>query len=303
MKTTLTLLLCSLSLLGWGQKKETLAFNLEKGATYSQTVESSIAVAQQMMGQSIRLDMTTRVEMDFLVKEASATRYDLEASYKSFRVNVTSPMGAQAFDSGNAEASSVLAKLLTALKEKPVQLKMSKQGKIIEASNFDDVLASVTAQSPQDEMMLTQLKSMIGGDALKQSFENSTAYFPDHPVAKGESWTQEVEQSIGMPIKIAATYTFLGSENGLWKIAYTATVATPDKESYTKINGVDMKTDLQGNASGEFKLDKKSGWTTEGNMTMTMKGNAHVKVEQLPDGISVDMEIETSARITGKVSK
>jgi hypothetical protein len=301
MKTTLTLLLCSLSLLGWGQKKETLAFNLKKGATYSQTVESSIAVAQQMMGQSIRLDMTMRIEMDFFVKKARATQYDLEARYKSIRVNVISPTGALSFDSENAEASSVLTKLLTVLKEKPVQLKMSKQGKIIEAANFDDVLTSVTGQSPQDEMMLAQFKSMLGGDALKQSFENSTAYFPNHPVAKGESWTQEVEQSIGMPIKIAATYTFLGSENGLWKIAYTATVATPDKESY--INGVDMKTDLQGNASGEFKLDKKSGWTTEGNMTMTMKGDAHVKVEQLPDGINVNMEIETTAKVTGKVSK
>jgi hypothetical protein len=299
MKTTLTLLLCSLSLLGWGQKKETLAYNLEKGVTYTRTMENANASTLNMMGQSVRISSTKRTEMDFLVKEASATGYDLEVAYKTIQISETTPMGTQSF----GPETEIVARILAAFKAKPVQIKMDKQGKVLDIQNCDEVFSSLTGLSPMDEAKRMAIKLTFGESALKQILED--AKFPDHPVAEGENWSSTDAANAETPTQTIYTCTFLGNENGVWKISHSGIVETPDKDAYVQVFGADLKSDMQGTATGEYKLDSKSGWILESYSHWQAKGNAHMKANgQLPpDGINVNMEMEAASKVTGKISK
>jgi hypothetical protein len=296
MKTILTLLICSLTLAGWGQKKETLAYNLAKGETYTQTMELSNVVSQQIMGQQMKIDMTVHLELSYLVKEKDDAGYDLEVAYKRLGVSVVMPQGTRETSSANPDDPA--SRALAALVDKPFRVKMDALGKVSELTGLD-ALVDAALDAPE----FAQFKRTFGSSALKQNIESNTALFPDHPVAEGDSWVQEVTRDETMPLKVVTTYTFRGVAEGSWKITGTSTLEVPNKD-YIEFNGVQMKSDMTGTATGEYTFDKATGWPTAGKMTVNMKGTNHVKAnERIPADMTVNMEIVNITTLAGSVKK
>jgi hypothetical protein len=293
MKTTLTLLLCSLTLLAVGQKKETLALNLEKGVTYSQKIVNTNAISQQEVGQTMRIDETKCLDISLRVKEITDNGYDVEMTIENITIDITSNTGSQSLDTKNG-----MTRLLEAFKNNPVQVKMDKQGKILDLR----VPAAIPASLEGQDGSTRQFRSLLDAEVLKKELEDIAAPFPDHPVAVGESWTRTFSRIPATSSTI--TYTFLGSENGCWKISCTGATETPDKEMYVQVNGMEVKNDISGTFAGEQKLEKKSGWVIDGNLSASLKGESRARAnEQFPNGFTMNMESKSTSTLSGKISK
>jgi hypothetical protein len=195
------------------------------------------------------------------------------------------------------DPTNPMSQALAPLLDKPFQVKMDARGKVTEITGLDALLASLL-----DKPGMSQFTQAFGSDALKQNIENTTALFPDHPVAEGDSWVQEIAQNVGMPVKMKTTYTFRGIEEGDWKITAASTVEVPG--GTIEMNGMQVKCDLAGTSTSEFRLDKATGWITNGKMTMNMKGTIQIPGnEQMPNGMSIKMDVASTSTITGSVKK
>jgi hypothetical protein len=306
MKTMFTLLLCILALAGRAQE-ESLAFNLKKGETYTQAWDISTTVAQQVMGQQMSIDVTMRVELSYLVKEKSAEHYDIDLTFDRITMNMAMPQGNMSVSSESEDTSDLFSQVMAAIKGVPVHLKMSARGKLIEIDNLESIYASIPERFPKLpaarlEQVIAQAKSTFGNDLLNQNMEAVT--FPDKPVARGESWTVEtVQTNAGNALKVQTTYTFQGSEGGYWNITSASTLASADKEAFASMNGMQVKSDLNGTASGEIKLDKASGWIVAGKITQKMSGKLVMKGEYFPDGMTTEMEVTSTSITTGKAGR
>ncbi|MDR2129711.1 MAG: DUF6263 family protein [Odoribacteraceae bacterium] len=299
MKTIFTVLLCTLTLMGRAQEKETLSLNLTKGETYTQTLALANVILQQIMGQQVKIDMNMNIELSYLVKEKNATFYDLELVYKRLETKAVMPGVSQTASSDNEVNSD--SRVLNALVNKPIQVKMDMKGKVLEVSGLEAIFASITSGSTTQ---LTQLKAIFGDEALKQNIQNAMAFLPDHPVAEGDSWVQELTQNLGLTIKTVTTYTYRGSKDGFWNITGNSTLAVPNKDEYFELNGIQMKSDMQGTAVSELKLDKANGWIVAGNTKLKIKGTTHVKArEGMPGDMSMNMDMENATTYTGSVTK
>jgi hypothetical protein len=302
MKTIVTTLLCCLSTIVWGQKKETLVLNLKKDVTYAQTSLVANTISQSIMGQPIDIKVDTRSDLQFRVTAASATHYDIEMTYKSITVTAHSPMGSQTLSSENADDANPTARFLASIKGKSLTIKIDKHGKVLEISDIPDLLSSIALLPPEQQQ---QFRAMFDEATLRQNLETSLPLFPEHPVAVGDTWTRDFTvPSMGISLKASMTYTFHGTENGQWKITGEGTLQVPDKETYVNINGVDMKCDIGGPLTYDFNLDKATGWTTSGKATLTLQGTLHAKGnERLPNGMTVEVKANAISTVTSEIVK
>ena len=305
MKTIFTLAFCLLGLTSLAQKKESLGLNLTKGATYSQTIRIDNASSQQIMGEPMKLNMNMNVEIEYRVKEKNGTSCELELMYKKLNTRMEMPgQYSRSFDSGSDNSvASTSMNILAALVDKPIQVKLDAKGNVLEVNNLDTLFSSLA--NTISPMELQQLKTNFGSDGFKQNVLASTILvFPGYPVAKGDSWVQEQELPVGLPMKAVSTYTYQGSKDGFWKITGATVIETPNKDEYVEVNGMQMKIDLTGTATSEFRVDKKNGTIADGKITMKSRGESHVKSEMIPGGgMTIKLDIETLSTVTGNVKK
>ncbi|MDR0544629.1 MAG: DUF6263 family protein [Odoribacteraceae bacterium] len=295
MKTICTLLLCILGLTGWSQEKEKLSFNWTKGETYTQTIEVSGVIAQAFSGQQMRLDMKVHIEIATLVKEKNAEGYELEMVYKNLSSSMSSPYGEVTVSAdGGGPGSEVLA----ALQNKPFQAKMDMQGNFTEFNGMDKVLESLAGVEPS---VIEQFKSNFGPESMKQNFQLGVV-LPKEPVAVGDTWTHEFTQNVIVPQKISTTFTYLGSEDGCWKIGSNAVI---DMSGGTiEMGGMKMESNMKGSISGELLVNKSNGLVKTGQMAVVFKGDNLMKAnDRIPQDISINMDFQGKTTVVGTVMK
>lgn len=284
-------------------QKTALGLNLEIGATYKQVNRSSVSIHQTVQGHDMKMNMAVEANMSYLVRSVVSDVYEFDVQYTKLGMMVESPQGEMIFDSEKKEGTDVLSNLLSTMVRKVFQVKMAKNGKVLEVKNVESVIESafdvVTGLS---ELQKTQLKAQLtnayGAEAFKGNIESGTAVFPDGKVDVGDAWTVVTHMESGMASVMTAEYTLAELNDAFVLLQGNATVQTADKDAYVESNGMPMRYDLNGTVTSAIKLDRTTGWVIESRITQDMKGRADIKAnDQLPEGLTIPMVIHSESVI------
>jgi hypothetical protein len=298
-KTLLALLLCTLALPCRAQEKETIALNLEKGETYSYSTRLTNYSTMRVEGKMTRTAMFLTFEADFLVREANSGWLELEATFHDISVKTLPAGEAPAFD------TEAVARLLDSLARVPVEINLGRQGRIYHVSDLAPLFAHFIAWYPDDEMVLRQVHGLLD-DNMFHSIGYFTYVLPDEPVAEGESWTLELQQSsalVPIPMTTLHVSTLLKSEEECWEISDSCTMVTFDHDTYVRVPGGKMKGDVTGTVTNKVTLDKKSGWVLALELNQNSTNTLHVKSEDGTEDFDEETDMKCAMSITGKVPK
>lgn len=306
MKKLFTLLfLLTFSVAVFAQKGG-LSLNLQKDQVYKQTTTSRGTIEQNFNGQKLNMVMIMNGTMSYRVKTVNPTGYNMEVSFDNLSMSMQMPQGAVEFNSEKNDPNDIFSTVLSAMKNKPFRVVMSKSGKITEIHDVDAMWSNAINQFSQlSDAQKAQIKAQImksyGEEAMKGSIESATAIYPEKPVNKGDKWTVSTKLEAGMSANMNTDFQYAENAADHALIKGTSTIATADKDAYVDTNGMPMKYDMTGSQVSEIKVDKKSGWILEAKINQNMKGDAHIKDNpQLPGGMTIPMVIATEMTISGK---
>ena len=193
MKKLFPLFLFLLPLLPVQAQVVKMTLNLEKGRAYQQHTDYTASIQQNLNGQQVNMVMSVQGGMSFLVKDANANGYEMEVVYESLTMGLELPQGIMEFSSEKENPQDVFSIILSAMKNKPFQVDISKNGKVTAVRNIESIYESAFERFPQlPEAQKAQIKAQLakayGAEAFRGNLEMAMAIFPETTVEPGDSW-------------------------------------------------------------------------------------------------------------------
>ncbi|RKD91674.1 DUF6263 family protein [Mangrovibacterium diazotrophicum] len=305
MKKTFLLVVVCLATFALQAQKVDISLNLKKGATYQSKSVSIGEITQEVMGQSIKIDMEITGVMAFTVTNQLDNAFEIDGKYVSLVMNMKMPQTTMTFSSETPDSQDPLSSMLAKMTQRSFQFTLSKKGEVLAVKNLDVLMDSALSEigdlpAVQKEQLMKQLSDSYGEDAFRGSMGTMLTIFPDHPVAVGDSWKSSLALKSGMTMDVAMTYTFKGEEGGFYLISGEGTMATPEGGSPVVSNGMQMSFEMSGSMVSDLKLDKKTGWVMAGTSEQQMTGKTKVApTDQLPNGMDIPMTMKTTSTYTG----
>ncbi|WP_316791891.1 DUF6263 family protein [Pedobacter frigoris] len=283
-----------------------LAFNLVKGKDYLQTTSAVMSINQTVNGQAMNINMTVNGKVKYNVLSIENDVYNMDVSYTSLSMKMEMPGGGMNFDSEKKDTTDIMSTILSKMRNKPFQVKMTKTGKILEVKNveilFDNILNGFpNISQEQKEQIKSQINQSYGDKAFKGNMEMLSAIFPDKAVAKGETWNIKTNMETGgMSLALNSTYKLDDVTASQYLISGNADMTPTGNGKEIIQNSIPMRIEMSGKYISTIKVDKNTGWVSEALFKQDMKGNTHVKeTENLPGGMTIPMEIKSTTTVTG----
>lgn len=267
-----------------------LKFDLEKGKGYD--YEMIINMDQEIMGQPMKMDMTTYYSMDVSGDEggiktiiSSFERFKMKTSVAGMNIDVDTDEEIKG-DSSDLKTNPLGAinKMFGALKGQKFTMKVNPEGKITEVTGFENMAEnmanSLGLDKEEKEEMMKGFKGQFNADEIKQNLERFWYIFPNKEVKVGDSWDKTTVMSGKMP--------------GTYKSTYKVTEIEGDMVTLDEISKIQSKEgeaiSLTGEVKGTLVVDSKSGLVVTADQDMDMKASAQ--------GMSFD--IKGKSKIKGK---
>ena len=270
-----------------GADKYTLEYNLEKGKTYKQHSVSNMTMEMNAMGQDIKMDMTMGIDINYEVVNQNNGAYDLRMTYQKIKMDMTSPT-TLSFDSNSPETSSDKnnAEVLKSLVGVPIDIQLTKQGKVTSVKGVDSLLAKINnISNPQFKQMFTQ---QFSEKTIQKMIEQFSSYFPDKPVAVNDNWDVTTTLSAnGVDIIDKMSLTLNQVNNNVATIGLTGTLATPEGGAVTHVQGMDATVTVNGTQTGTIQLDMKTGWAVRTEITQKFNQNIEVMGQSMPQQVDI----------------
>ena len=172
-----------------------------------------------------------------------------------------------------------------------LDIQLTKHGKITSVKGTEKLVEILNSISnPQLKEMLAQQYS---DKAIKNSFEQMTPYFPEKPVAIGESWDVTTNlNSNGVDIISKMKLTLKQVKDNVATIYCTGTLATPEGGGVLSMQGMDAKVSVKGEQTGTIFIDMKTGWIISSEITQKFVQNIEVM------GQAMKQNTETKVTVT-----
>lgn len=306
MKIIFSFLFCVLVCFSCLSQTQRIELNLTKGQTYTQKTVANSTIKQSMNGQEININMTITGQMKYVVTDIVAGVYSMDVSYVNLSMKLVHPGGESILDSEKKDEKDVLSSVFSMMKDKPFQIKMTKLGKVTEVKNVETLYAGMFDKFPnltaeQKEQMRAKIMQSYGDKAFKGNLEMLSAVFPDHPVAKGDTWNVKTQLEAGMSATLDGVYKLDEITSAEFVVSGSSIFATTNKDVYNEANGMSLKYNLAGTMNSVIKIDKKTGWIIEGKINQNIKGNMEFKAnDKMPQGMTIPMEMTSDMVFTEK---
>lgn len=267
-----------------------LKFDLEKGKGYD--YEMSMNVDQEIMGQQIKMDMTTYYSMDVNGDDggvktivSSFERFKLKSSLAGLDIDVDTDTPATG-DSADTKRNPFAAvnKIFGAIKGQQFTLKVNPEGKIIEMTGFEGIAKKMADSLELDEEdraeMMKDFNGQFNSDEIRQNLERFWYIFPNKEVKVGDSWDKSTDLKGKMPASYKSTYKVTGIEGDMVTLDELTKIESKEGEMIS----------LSGEIKGTVVVDSRSGLVVTADQDMDMKASAQ--------GMSI--AIKGKSKIKGK---
>jgi hypothetical protein len=299
MKKILTLSILLISIAYCQAQKSLLILTLEKDVEYIQSTHSEATIDQDINGQKMHMVMDIKGTMSYLVKSVDGEGFNMDVAYRSLNMSMQLPQGTMEFSSEKQVEGDIFSSILSQMKHKVFQVRMTKYGKITEVKNIETLFESAFSNIPeipaaQLAQIKTQLLKAYGEEAFKGNIEMVTAIYPNEKVKSGDDWVINTQLESGMSANVTTTYKFVDSTKEHYLITGKSIIKTADKDAYIETNGMPMKFDLTGSMISAIKIDKKSGWIVDAKINQDIQGDTFIKANpQIPEGMKIPMVMKS----------
>ena len=306
MKKTINLLVVLFMFAFCQGQKQQLSLNLVKGDIYYQKMSTNSSILQSANGMEMNINMTIDSKMSYKVLDIQNSVYDIEVKYESLSMKMSMPNMNMEYSSEKNDASDIVSTLLSAMKNKPFIVKMTKTGKVNEVKNLETLFSTIFEKTPQltdiqKQQIQNQIMQAYGEKAFKGNLEMCSAIFNESAVSKGDKWIINTNLESGMSATMTTTYELKEIGDSYCIINGNSTIQTANKDAYVESNGMPMKLDLTGTMSSDIKINKKTGWVIESKTNQTIKGAAEIKDSpNMPGGMKMPITMTNVMTITDK---
>ncbi|MFC6268648.1 DUF6263 family protein [Frigoriflavimonas asaccharolytica] len=251
-------------------------FNLEKGKTYPFTTfqkESISAVAPN--GEKQNMTRETTDEVNFTVNNFAQDIYDITINFASKKTSQTAQGKTVSVDTKKPAPTEEGLKnkwtLDKAMVGNKLNMKMSKQGKIISITGFEPAYSkfsatinSLTKDANIRKQLLAESKSGFNEKNLTEQFSKNIMILPKKGAKIGDKWSVSENASADGKVKVTTNYTLKKIENGVAEITLTGGI--PKQNQKNTMNGVTRSISSDFSQNGSLKFDVNSGWIVNQNI-------------------------------------
>ncbi len=259
-------LFCFVSIHCFSQK--TLEYNLTVGDTFTVRQLAYQHIAQEIGGVEQIIENNLTGEMRFEVVAASPSDYTLSMVFKRLKMVMSSPTLGELsnMDTVSEDSSDTGSMLFKGLLDVPVSITMGRNGKILSVTGGENLVTSMFEYAGiHDPNIIAaskgEMEKQFGSQALSESFEQMTHFYPTTPVNVGSEWRNNFNGN-------------LSAENH-WKLD----------------NITDTAFQISGTASTTMS-------NIDENIAMTLKGNQNTTITANPK-TGLFIEIEVTGENTG----
>ena len=235
--------------------QSTLGYQLKEGDVFIVEQQAEQQIVQSLEGTSHELTNRISGILQFRVLQVRDTSFILEFMFRDLVFQIESSLQGMLLDIHAAEAdpSDTQARIFNALLNVPVEMELGREGRIMEVTGGDSLVARVVDQAGLEDgfnktVMQRTLEQEYGSRALAQSYEQMTFFYPRIPVSVGDRWKNSYEG------KISTQNTWqldsLNVERAVISGVATIRMKTADPSSSMDLEGTQKMTVMTHGPSG-----------------------------------------------------
>ena len=268
--------------------KLVLRLNLEPNANYLSTTDMNQSVTQKFgdKEQNMNQELLMTWQYDVLSKDSSGG-YGIRLTYK--RVKTSQDFGQRKLNYDSDDPPTSLdpsMKAMASLVGDQLTMRISPGGKVTELEGISQmqekmIEAMEIPDSVQRNVYLNDLKKQFGEDAIRQSIEQMTDFYPSKSVRIGDTWKTGMDRSAGMPMRIESNYTLISRTDGVDSIDVSCQIKNNPESNSVNMGNMTMTYDIDGDQTGSILVDESTGLPIESNLSLNFAGN--IKMSGIPN--------------------
>jgi len=284
---------------GGGSKKLDLKLRLEPGKSYGAKMIADQTITQTLMGQTQTITQSIGMGYTYQVQSVDPDgSMWVKITYDWVSYKQDSPMGKVSYDSANPPATVPQAAIgYAALVGRGFSAKITPTGEMTDVRGADQMVAEILgamnlpAGSARDQVEAL-LRTQLSDEALKDSFEKAALFYPDKPIAVGDSWSGQIALASGMPMILDTTWTLKARKNGVATVETRSDVRPNPGAKPLELAGMSISYELSGVQSGSMDLDEKTGWLLGGTLKQDVSGKVSAMGTSWPITIVSNIRFE-----------
>jgi hypothetical protein len=241
-------------------------------------------VVKQTMKQSIPAmgDATVEISSESVlalnITSVTATGAKIDTHFEKMKIWTKLPMGMgdMTLDSeGDAEDSQT--KVVKSIMNKTFYFTITKQGVIEKVEGTENLFTDLEKLDLDDATLnafKAQFKQSLNDQSMKARLEQALVSYADKKVKIGDTWsTTTANEVMGMPTRIAQTWSLKSAEAAKASIRAEGSVASTDKDKVMDLpNGIRGKLNVGGKQTLAAVVNPKTGWPVETKVNAEVKG-------------------------------
>ena len=257
----------------------------EQGRTFTITQTQRVVSDISVMGNEIQneQDQTFTARMHIANRENGTTT--LERTITRIQMESSGMGETMSYDSDDPESESPIADAMGPMLNKTISIDLREDGSF--AGDRDELEAAMSELVEGDEQLEMLVSNMTDG------FLNQFQFYPTESIAVGDSWTEEADVDLGVPLTLAMTYTLDSVEDTRAHISVEADIDS-EGAPMEMGQGVSGEAFLTGSQSGTMVLDMPSGLLLESSMDGDISGFVELQAPGQDGPVDMDMDITTT---------
>ncbi|MGV3657708.1 MAG: DUF6263 family protein [Chitinophagaceae bacterium] len=251
-----------------------LAF--KKGQKLEVTTQVASVASQEMMGQSIDINVAATLNHSYDVEDVTAAGAVIEHKVKRLQLSFDGMGQSEKFDSENeADMKGDMGKAAEKSIKNKYTMTVDASGNVVSVKADDDNPNTAGGGEDMMSQMLSQLS--LGLDMPKQGDPTPFKILPaTGNLAKGYSWTDSLNKN---EEKGFHKYTIADVTDNEVLIDFTGQTSSSKQQ---EAQGMEMTILMESKQTGKITLDKKTGLLKQRTVTTDGAGSVEVAGQSLP---------------------
>ena len=273
----------------WDQGNGTYLLRLapERDATYTTELVQTTTNNMNFGGNAFNIEQDQTIGQTLYVVDYTEDGITtLENTTDRIQVSFDGAGQSQSYNSAeDSTATGPLASSLAPMIGKTLRLELDQAGTFV--GDRDSLTAQVDSLMGED-----------GPDSstLIDPILNQFRFYTSEPVALGDSWSNEIDMSVGVPLTVSATYTLedvTGAEATVGVAVDLNTEGAP-----LPLGQIEAEAFLSGTQSGTLTVDMESGMVVARETSASVSGFAEFTPPGQNQMQEIDMDVSTSTSFT-----
>jgi hypothetical protein len=266
------------ALQGSAANKVKLQMKLREGDRYTMQFTTQQSINQTIMDTKQTITQATGIGALMEVTDVTDQGWmTTKTTYQSIQMKQNQNGREVIYDSAKpADAQDPKAKIFQSLLNKSFVITFAPDGTVKAVSGIqelvDGMLSTIELPETLKTQFKTQLNEQFGEQAIKSMFEESMKFYPQTPVAIGESWQARQVLSRSFSAIADTTWTLKEVRNRVATIAVDGTVQPDPNAKPMPLGPFMMRHTLAGRQQGTMTVQLRDGMVSRSELKRSLAG-------------------------------